>query len=92
MALPCDIDHLAERALNALNDLRLPATPRNFEVWYAHLDGRNPALSRDIQRCLEGGAVITALVICFVFGPRVSLGGFFSVTALMPSGAAGVWP
>lgn len=49
----------AELALAALRRLGLPATPRNFEAWYAHVEGRNPALSRDIQKCLGAGAEIT---------------------------------
>lgn len=40
---------LAERTLGALKKIGLAGTPRNFEVWYAHVEGRNPALSRDIQ-------------------------------------------
>jgi diguanylate cyclase len=50
---------IAELALGALRELGLPATPRNFEVWYAHADGRNPALSRDIQKCLEPEGEVT---------------------------------
>ena len=39
----------AELALAALKKIGLAASPRNFEVWYAHVEGRHPALSRDIQ-------------------------------------------
>jgi len=39
----------AECALGALKKIGLPATPRNFELWYVHAEGKNPALSRDIQ-------------------------------------------
>ena len=40
---------IAERALEALKEADLAATPRNFEVWYAFAEGKNPALARDIQ-------------------------------------------
>lgn len=40
----------AERALKALKAARLPATPKNLELWLMLVDGRNPALSRDVQR------------------------------------------
>lgn len=47
----------AELALGALKGLGLAATPRNFEVWLAHVEGKNPALSRDIQKQLAEGAI-----------------------------------
>jgi len=60
MSLSTGTSHrLAALALSALKQLGLPATPRNFETWYAHVEGRNPALSRDIQKCLEAAAEIT---------------------------------
>ncbi|MEM8771700.1 MAG: GGDEF domain-containing protein [Pseudomonadota bacterium] len=40
---------LAEIALGALKKIGLSATPRNFEVWFAHAEGKNPSLSRAIQ-------------------------------------------
>lgn len=40
---------IAELTLGALKKIGLPATARNYELWYAHVEGRNPALSRDIQ-------------------------------------------
>lgn len=60
MARAVDSSHkVAELALSALREIGLPATPRNFEVWYAHADGRNPALSRDIQKCAAEEGSIT---------------------------------
>lgn len=60
MTRAVDSSHkIAELALNALRELGLPATPRNFEVWYAHAEGRNPALSRDIQRCAGDEGALT---------------------------------
>lgn len=40
----------AERALKSLKEARLAATPRNLELWFALIEGRNPALARDLQR------------------------------------------
>ena len=50
---------IAEIAIGALKQLSLAATPRNIEVWYAHIEGRNPALSREIQKCQQLGGEIT---------------------------------
>ncbi|MGF1545628.1 MAG: diguanylate cyclase [Parvularculaceae bacterium] len=49
---------IAEAALQGLKTLELAATPKNFELWSAHLSGRAPALSRDIQRALTVGGTI----------------------------------
>ncbi len=50
---------IAEIAIGALKQLSLAATPRNIEVWYAHIEGRNPALSREIQKCQQLGGELT---------------------------------
>jgi diguanylate cyclase len=40
----------AERALKALRSAQLAASPRNLELWFLLIEGRNPALARDVQR------------------------------------------
>ena len=50
---------IAEVALGALKELSLEASPRNIEVWCAHIDGNSPALSRDIQSALDADGRIT---------------------------------
>ncbi len=40
----------AERALKALKAAQLAASPRNLELWFILIEGRNPALARDVQR------------------------------------------
>lgn len=40
-------------ALAMLKELGLPAIARNYELAYTHIDGRTPALSRDIQKFLQ---------------------------------------
>lgn len=51
--MPVSVDDsflLAERALTALRAAALAATPRNIELWTTHLEGKNPALSREIDK------------------------------------------
>lgn len=49
----------AERALKALKVARLPATAKNLELWLLLVEGRSPALSRDVQRLSQpDGAVV----------------------------------
>ncbi|MEZ5895063.1 MAG: GGDEF domain-containing protein [Parvularculaceae bacterium] len=50
---------IAEVALGALKALGLAAAPKNIELWCAHIEGRNPALSRDIQKALGDDGRIT---------------------------------
>ena len=44
---------IAERALGALKKIGLAATARNYELWYAHAAGRNPALSQHLQTVMD---------------------------------------
>jgi diguanylate cyclase len=53
-----NIDHetthqFAELALAALRKTGLSASPRNYELWYAHVEGKNPALSAHIQKAMD---------------------------------------
>lgn len=50
---------LAELTLGALKKLGLSATARNYELWYCHIEGRNPALSRDVQIATDAFGKIT---------------------------------
>lgn len=50
---------LAVIVLEGLKRAGLPAIPRNFELWYAHLDGRHPSLSRDIEITTDAFGVVT---------------------------------
>lgn len=43
----------AELAIGALKQTGLPSSPRNFELWYAHIEGGNAALSSSIQKALD---------------------------------------
>lgn len=44
---------IAGRALEALKTAGLAASPRNLELWFILIEGRNPALARDIQRLVQ---------------------------------------
>lgn len=44
---------IGEVALGALKQIGLSASPQNYELWYAHVEGRAPSLSRDIQKSLD---------------------------------------
>ncbi|MCB2097287.1 MAG: GGDEF domain-containing protein [Parvularculaceae bacterium] len=44
---------IAERALAALKRATLAASPRNLELWLLFVEGRTPALARDIQRLTQ---------------------------------------
>jgi len=44
---------IAEIALGALKQIGLAATPQNIEVWCEHVEGCNPALSRDIRKVTD---------------------------------------
>lgn len=51
MADPLEDSHrLAAAALAGVRAAGLGASPRNIELWFLHLEGKSPALSRDIQR------------------------------------------
>ena len=44
---------IGERALGALKSIGLAALAKNYELWYAHAEGKNPALSEALQRALD---------------------------------------
>jgi diguanylate cyclase len=62
MAVPSD-EHertlaFAEIALQQIRALRLPASPRNFEIWYQYATGYNPSLNHTINDTLaQKGAI-----------------------------------
>lgn len=49
----------AELALAALRKTGLAATPRNYELWYAHVEGKNPSLSAHIQKAMDSSGKVT---------------------------------
>lgn len=43
----------AEIALGQMKALRLPATPRNYEIWYAYATGYHPSLNQQVNATLK---------------------------------------
>lgn len=54
MTLDIETSHrYAELTLSALKSTGLPSSPRNYELWYAHVEGGNAALSSAIQKAMD---------------------------------------
>lgn len=49
----------AEIALGQIKALRQPASPRNYEVWYAYATGYNPSLNEMINETLTRNGTLT---------------------------------
>ncbi|MEZ5891812.1 MAG: GGDEF domain-containing protein [Parvularculaceae bacterium] len=55
-----DTSHrLAELALAALKMAGLAATPRNYELWFAHVEGKNPSLSAHVKKAMDSSGHVT---------------------------------
>lgn len=58
MTLPPDLDHtnaLAARAMERMRDYGVPPTPRNFEIWYAHIAFAEPRLAHALNAVFATG-------------------------------------
>ncbi len=51
--------NLADAAMAELEKHGIPATPHNFEVWYAYVSGRDPDLTTAIDRFVESGELFS---------------------------------
>jgi len=49
----------AEIALGQIKALRLPAIPRNYEIWYAYATGYQPTLNQQINETLQQRGTLT---------------------------------
>jgi diguanylate cyclase len=47
---------VADRAMDRIRALRLPASPRSYEIWYAYATGHYPTLNQAIDGLLAGRA------------------------------------
>ena len=60
MSLPHDLDHtnaLAGRAIERMREYGVPPSPRNFEIWYAHVAFGDADLTRSLNNVfVDGGA------------------------------------
>ncbi len=55
MAVITDPFEIGRRTCETLRRLRVPPTPENYLIWYAHHSGENPALSRIIRLLEQNG-------------------------------------
>jgi diguanylate cyclase len=49
----------AEIALGQMKALHQPATPRNYEIWYAYATGYHPSLNQKINETLKASGTLT---------------------------------
>lgn len=49
----------ADIALGQIKALRQPATPRNYEIWYAYATGYHPSLNQKINEILKASHTLT---------------------------------
>lgn len=50
-------------ALRLMEERQVPATPENFSVWYAHASGRNPELSKALDKAAPAGQPVPSSII-----------------------------
>jgi len=62
----------AEIALGQIKALRQPATPRNFEIWYAYATGYSPSLNQKINDTLAAAGSISDLDLEEIYGSFLS--------------------
>jgi diguanylate cyclase len=58
----------AEIALGQIKALRQPATPRNYEIWYAYASGHYPSLNQKINEILAAGNTPTEADLEQIYG------------------------
>lgn len=57
----------ASQALERMVELSVPATPNNFLVWYSHVAGRNPDLSRMISILIDNSQEFSEAVSADIY-------------------------
>lgn len=62
----------AEIALKRMKSLRLPATPRNFEIWYAYATGFHPSLNQSVNETITRTGTLGDLDIERMFSNYLS--------------------
>lgn len=71
MTVPPDLDHanaLAARAMERMNAYGVPPTPRNFEIWYAHISLCEPELAQALESVFANDGVWTEAVASDLHG------------------------
>jgi diguanylate cyclase len=62
----------AEIAFGQIKALRLPASPRHFEIWYIYATGYNPALNQLINETLARNGTLTQADVDHIYDTCVS--------------------
>src|SRR5436305_15004091 len=62
----------AEIALGQIKALHQPASPRNYEVWYAYATGYNPSLNQTINETLTRSGTVTSAEIDQIYDAYLS--------------------
>jgi diguanylate cyclase len=62
----------AEIALGQIKALHQPASPRNYEVWYAYATGYNPSLNQTINETLARSGTLTSAEIDQIYDAYLS--------------------
>ena len=64
----------ADAALAAMANHRVPPNPHNFTVWFTHVAGENPELSRTIEILISNGQEFTDQQNELIYGQFFSEG------------------
>lgn len=76
MTLSIEESHrIAERALKSLKAAQLPASARNLELWFLLIEGRSPALARDIQRISQPDGALSQSEVDALYDAHVARPG-----------------
>ena len=62
----------AEIALGQIKALREPATPRNYEIWYAYATGHQPSLNQKINETLKAHGALSDADLELIYETYVS--------------------
>ncbi len=62
----------ARIALDQIRSLRQPASPRNYEVWYAYATGRNASLNEVINNALAKGGTLSEAEMATIYDKYLS--------------------
>ena len=57
----------AEIALGQIKALRQPATPRNYEIWYAYATGYRPSLNQRINELLKHNGTLSEADLDYIY-------------------------
>jgi diguanylate cyclase len=63
---------IAEVALRQIRSLRLPALPRNFEIWFVYAAGQTPSLNETLNDILARNGTITSADLDQVYDSYIS--------------------